>query len=108
MTEISLEELLEKAENVYEAVVVMFKRARQVNDEQKMQIEMEMETLPSTDIKDNEDFDDVEIDREALMREHKKYPKPSRVAIEEMKQGLIGYKYIEPDEEEETGAVETG
>ena len=74
MTDISVEDLLKRSDNIYEAVVAMFKRARQINDEQKQQIEMEMETTPVIDNRENEEFDDVEIDRDALMREHKKYP----------------------------------
>ena len=95
MADIPLEDLLDKAENVYEAVVTMCKRARQVTDEQKQLIEMEMESVPIVENRENEDFDDVEIDREALMRDHKKYPKPSRVVMEEMAKGEIEYRYID-------------
>lgn len=102
MTDISVEDLLKRSDNIYEAVVAMFKRARQINDEQKQQIEMEMETAPVLDNRENEEFDDVEIDRDALMREHKKYPKPSRLAIEEMAEGKIDFRIIDPDEEEKT------
>lgn len=99
MTDIPLEDILDKADNVYEAVVTMCKRARQVTDEQKHLIEMEMESVPVIDNRENEDFDDVEIDREALMREHKKYPKPSRVVMEEMIKGEIEYHYDDDTDE---------
>ena len=102
MMDISIEALMGKTGNVYEAVAIMFKRARQITSEQKMQIEMEMDTPSMPENRENEDFDDVEIDREALMREHKKYPKPTRVAIEEMLEGKIEYEYAEPSDEEET------
>jgi len=99
--ELSLEDLLKKTESVYEAVAIMFRRARQITDEQKLQIEMEMDTPSIPENKESEDFDDVEIDREALQREHKKYPKPTRVAMEEMIRGKIQHKYIDSSEEEE-------
>ena len=95
---------MEKEDNIYETVTVMARRARQVNDEQKRQIEIEMEISPSVENKDNEDFDEVEIDREALMRDYKIYPKPTRVAIEQMHDGKVDYRYI--DEDDETEAVE--
>lgn len=83
-------------------VAVMARRARQVNDEQKRQIEMEMDIPQSAENKDNEDFDEVEIDREALMRDYKIYPKPTQVAIEETRGGKVEYRYIDEDEPEET------
>ncbi len=101
MMDISIEELAKKTGNIYESVAVMFKRARQITDEQKMQIEMEMDVPPPAENRDNEDFDEVEIDREALMREHTKYPKPTRVAIDEMMNDKISFQYIKPNEGEQ-------
>ena len=101
MVDISLEDLVEKTDSVYEAVAILFLRARQITDEQKLMIETEMEVPSTVENRDNEDFDDVEIDREALQREHKKYPKPTRAAIEEMVQGKIKHRYIGTPEEEE-------
>ena len=101
MTEISMEDLLKENRNIYEIVVAVSRRARQINDEQRLQIEMEMDVTPVVENRDNEDFDEVEIDREALMREHRKYPKPSRIAIEEMMGEKIQYSIDVPSEEEE-------
>lgn len=100
MIDLSIEELANKTGNIYESVAILFRRARQITDEQKMQIEMEMDVPPPTENRDNEDFDDVEIDREALMREHKKYPKPTQVAIEEMIEDKINFEYVDPTEGE--------
>jgi len=99
--EISLEDLLKRASSLYEAVVVMSKRARQVNDEQKLRIMMSIGEAPVPETKEGEDFGDIEIDKDALMREHEKYPKPTRVALEEMVNGMLEYRYDFPEEEEE-------
>ena len=99
MSDVSIMDLKKKTNNIYETVVVMCKRARQINDEQKLQIEMEREIVPGVENRENEDFDEVEIDREALLKEHKKYPKPSEVAIEEMLEEKIEYRFIDPEEE---------
>jgi DNA-directed RNA polymerase omega subunit len=101
MATLSMEDLLEKAENIYEVVVIMTRRARQINDEQKLLIDMEKEVSPQTENRDNDDFDEVEIDREALMREHKKYPKPTRLAIEEMVKKRIKHEYSSSENEKE-------
>ena len=97
MEKISIEKLLEETNNIYESVVIMFKRARQINNEQKLEIDMNMDTPTVLDNKENEDFDDVEIDREALLREYKKFPKPSRVAIQEMAENRLTFNYKETE-----------
>jgi len=99
MSQPSLEELTAHAANVYEAVVMMSKRARQINDEQKIILDMEKDVDSVADVKDNEDFDDVEIDREALMREHIKLPKPTRLAMQEVIEEKLNYRYDEPEDE---------
>jgi len=101
MIDISIEELRQRVSNIYEGVAVLFKRARQITDEQKLQREMEAETAQDFEINDNEEYDDVEIDREALQKEYKKYPKPTTQAIEEMLEDKIKFKYINPEENEE-------
>lgn len=101
MTNLSLEDLLKTTNNIYEAVAIMTKRARQINDEQKIKYEIERDTSPILENRENEDFEDVEIDRDALMREYEKIPKPTKLAIEEMFRGSIHYEYKSPEEEKE-------
>lgn len=101
MSKVSLDDLLKDNQNIYEAVVVMSKRARQVNDDQKMLIDKDRDVQPQVEMRDTEEFDDVEIDREALMREYTKYPKPSRVAMVEMAQDIIHWEYPEAEESKE-------
>lgn len=97
MDKVSLEDLLSQTDNLYEAVVVMSRRARQVNDEQKSQIDKEREHVAVTDSRESEDYDDVEIDREALTREYTKYPKPTFLSMAEMKKKDIHWEYPEED-----------
>jgi len=70
MAKVSVEDLLKESTNIYEAVAIIAKRSRQINDIQKRQIDSERESMPVVDIRDSEDFEDVEIDREALNREY--------------------------------------
>jgi DNA-directed RNA polymerase omega subunit len=100
MTEFSIEELSKKTDNIYESVVVMCKRARQIINEQKLQIDMEKDHVNGNDNLESEDFEDVEIDREALMKEHKKYPKPSKLAIKEMVKGKTQFEYKSSEEKD--------
>ncbi len=102
MTDLCREDLEKKASSIYEAVVVLFKRARQITDEQKQQIDLEIGPTQINDNRENEDYDDVEIDKEALRREYKKFPKPTRAALDEMAQDKIHYEYINKEPEGES------
>ncbi|MBN1895503.1 DNA-directed RNA polymerase subunit omega [bacterium] len=95
---LSLENLIDHTGNIYEAVCIMAKRARQVNDAQKQVIDQDREYVPVVENREGEDFEEIEIDHEALLRDYKKYPKPTRVAIEEMAEKKVHYKY-KTDEE---------
>lgn len=94
----SYEELIRKTGSIYEAVCIMSQRARQVNDEQKRLIDSEKEYTPVVDVRESEDFDDVEIDREALNRERVKLPKPTTVALDDLVEDQLAFRYIEPEE----------
>lgn len=105
MSEIPMDQILLHSDNIYESVVAIFKRARQVTNEQKREIENEIGFSGPVDNRESEDFDEVEIDREALMREYKKYPKPSQVAIMEMGRGDIAFRYKDTETREETDSA---
>jgi len=101
MSNVSLDDLMQDNRNIYESVVVMSRRARQVNDDQKMLIDRDRDVQPQNDMRDTEEFEDVEIDREALMREYIKYPKPSKVAMTEMVEDKIHWEYPAEEEDQE-------
>ncbi|HHS13714.1 MAG TPA: DNA-directed RNA polymerase subunit omega [bacterium] len=106
MSEILLDRILQHSNNIYESVVAIFKRARQITNEQKQEIENEIGVSAPVDNRESEDFDEVEIDREALMREYKKYPKPSQVAIIEMAKGDLEFRYKDTDSQENSDSTE--
>ena len=88
---IPLEELEKYSENIYEAIVVIGKRARQINMEQKRKIE---EETGIDDAMDNYDDEDEEIDRDALEQEKViKFPKPIQLAIQEYLDGKLKFDY---------------
>jgi len=99
MNDLPLEQMMEQTHNLYATVTVVARRARQVTDQQKMVIDSERTVVPVPENKESEDFDEVEIDREALLREHTKLPKPTRVAIEEMMSKKISWEFTSPESE---------
>ena len=90
---VSLRKMEEKTKNIYEAVVVMSKRARQINqeryEEQVMEIseELELDVLDeSPDIKP-EDYEEKE--------------KVTTIAVDEFLEGEVNWRVLEDPEEDQ-------
>ena len=96
---IPLSELEKLSGNLYEAIIVIAKRARQINEEQKSLIDIETEMDDSVD---DYDYEEEEMEeQEEVMRKVIKLPKPTEIAIQEMLTGKIKWDYgIEQDIEE--------
>lgn len=78
--------------NVYEAVIVAAKRSRQVNDEQKMEFNALLSTVPqSTTEEDGEDIQNPAQLKIALELENRE--KPQIQAIKELLDGKVEYEY---------------
>jgi DNA-directed RNA polymerase subunit K/omega len=86
----------EKCENLYESIVVMAKRARQINEEERAKQALEM----NTDLLSEEEdiLEDSEKIRQAFEFSKEIKIKPTRVALQEMAEGQIGYEYLEEKE----------
>ncbi len=96
---LEIKEVEAKAANVYEAIVVMSKRARQINEETKVEFHHRIEnlvTLP-TDA-DDEDEQISNPDQLKVSLEFEKRPKPTDEAIEELMNNQLEYRYKEADE----------
>jgi DNA-directed RNA polymerase omega subunit len=90
MTEtLPLEQLEEKVDSLYEAIVIIAKRARQINELQKQLIDRETEANVEDD-----DLDDIVIDGDYLDRQYLKLPKPTTLALQEMLDGKLNFEYI--------------
>ena len=91
---ISISEIEAKADNVYESVIVIAKRARQINDEQKQLLMSEQDEY-------DEDYDAIDEEREIIPDEINflKLPKPSTIALQEFMEGKLEYYHrkAEPD-----------
>ena len=90
---VSLRKMEEKTKNIYEAVVVMSKRARQINqeryEEQVMELseELELDVLDeSPDIKP-EDYEEKE--------------KVTTIAVNEFLEGEVNWRVLEDTEEDQ-------
>ena len=87
---IPLEELEKYADNVYEAIIMMAKRARQINDQQKKLMEKHVEQYLS-----DENLDEDGINQDLVDHQYLKLPKPSTIAMDEMLAGKLVKEYPE-------------
>ncbi len=89
---IDLREIDKRASNVYEAIIVSSKRARQINDENKIEFNAMLNTIPeSTSDDETEDITNPAQLKMALELEKKN--KPHLQALDELLQGKIEFEY---------------
>lgn len=96
---IAMYEFLEQAGNIYEAIIVAAKRARQIHDDMKIELSQQLETIKALNATP-EPEDDSEItianpDQLKISLEFEKRPKPTEIAIIEVKEKKVPYRYKE-------------
>lgn len=104
---LDLKKIQELAGNTYEAIVIMAKRARQINDERKIMFNKRLEEMkalkaqqqgtPSEDegirLVDEEQVLKVPVEQLKIAEEFDQMPKPVDVAIEEYLNEKIVWNY---------------
>ena len=96
---LDIDRLSAQAENVYEAIVVLLKRARQINEEMKIEFNQRIEMLQSRIFEPEEESDQPQTNPDQILiaQEFEKRPKPTETAIHEFLDGTISYRYKEED-----------
>ncbi len=89
-----LKELEKYTSNIYEAIIVLAKRARQINDEQK-------QTLVNEADEEFEEFDEDEGEIEVVKTDYVPLPKPTTLALNELLAGRIKFEYREQEQDDE-------
>jgi DNA-directed RNA polymerase subunit K/omega len=104
---IELKTLLTKAKNIYEAIAVMSKRARQVNEEVKIEFNQRLETI-QTKVTENPEETEIEAnpDQLKISYEFERRPKPTDVSMKELLGDKVAFRYKE-EEPEKTEQEET-
>ncbi|NOY58880.1 MAG: DNA-directed RNA polymerase subunit omega [Calditrichaeota bacterium] len=87
-----IDELEKRADNIYEAIVMISQRARQINDMQKKMLEEQVEAAA------DEDEIDGDIDMDRVDRQYLKLPKPTTIALQEMMEGKLSKEYLGKDD----------
>lgn len=85
-----------KTSNVYEAIIVAAKKARQINDERKIEFKALSETVPqSPSDDDSEDFNNPQQQSVSLAFE--KRPKPHEEGLMQLIEGKLEFYYKEKE-----------
>ncbi len=93
---IDLEVFLSKAKNVHEAIVATSKRARQVNEETKIEFNQRVEMFaPKLEVEGEEV--EVNPDQLKVSLEFEKRPKATDVALDELMQSKLEWRYKEKE-----------
>jgi len=94
---VDIEELTSKAKNVHEAIVAMSKRARQINEETKIEFNQRIEMFAPKTESENEE-NEVNPDQLKVSLEFEKRPKPTDIALDELLRSRLQWRYKEPEE----------
>lgn len=89
---VDLREIDKRASNVYEAIIVSPKKARQINDENKIEFNAMLNTIPET-TSDDETEDITNPAQLKMALEMEKKNKPHLQALDELLQGKIEFEY---------------
>jgi DNA-directed RNA polymerase subunit K/omega len=87
---VDLKQATGDATSIYEAIVIMSRRARQINDELKDHLHRRLETVAS---QTDDDAEITNYDQLEISREFDRFPKPTFLALDEMLDGEIEFRY---------------
>ncbi|MDH7516176.1 MAG: DNA-directed RNA polymerase subunit omega [Bacteroidota bacterium] len=90
---LELKELDKHTTNIYEAIVILSKRARQINEEMKIRLNQELEMFTSRIDTDEE----IETNPEQMQISiaFEKMPKPTQQAVEDLLNNRLRHEYKE-------------
>ena len=96
---IDIEQMSNSAENIYEAIVVLLKRARQINEEMKIEFNQRIEMLQSRIFEPEDESDQPQTNPDQILvaQEFERRPKPTETAIHELLEKKITFRYKEDE-----------
>ncbi len=88
-----------KADNIYEAIVGMSERARQINEELKIEFNQRVEMLPPKSIEEETEPDQpvANPDQILIARDFEMRPKPTEMALEDVMTDKLTFRYKESE-----------
>ena len=93
---IDLEFFNQQGKNVHECIVAASKRARQINEDLKIEFNQRIEMFAIKTESESEE-NDVNPDQLKVSLEFEKRPKPTDVALDELMHDVLRWRYKEPE-----------
>ena len=90
---IEIKKLDNYSTNIYEAIVIMSRRARQINEEVKIALNQELENFAPR--ADSEEEIEINPEQMRISIEFEKMAKPTQRAIGDMLDGSLTFRYRE-------------
>ena len=94
---IDLEFFNQQGKNVHECIVAASKRARQINEDLKIEFNQRVEMFAIKTESETEE-NDINPDQLKVSLEFEKRPKPTDVALDELMRDDLRWEYKEPEE----------
>jgi DNA-directed RNA polymerase subunit K/omega len=95
----NIELLAGKADNIYEAIVILSKRARQINEELKIEFNQRVEILQAKQIDPEEEADQPQTNPDQILiaKEFEHRSKPTETALQEVLDDRLAFRYKEDE-----------
>jgi len=94
---IDLEKFIESTHNIHEAVVVASKRARQVNEDMRIEFNQRVEMVSVKTESEAAEETEINPDQLKVSVEFEKRPKPTDLALDELMNSNLKWRYKEPE-----------
>lgn len=82
-----------KKGSIYQSIVALGFRSRQINDDIKMELDARLADVIPTDETEGANFDQI-----AISKEFDKYPKPTFLAMKELSDTKLTFNFIAPED----------
>lgn len=92
---IDLKILYDSTENLYEAAMIVAKRARVLNERYGDMIKREL-----GEIENEEDFEEEKVEKEDIIDKFDSIPKPCKTALSELIEGKLEFEIVKKEEKE--------
>jgi|GEM_PF-339363 len=97
ITPVNLEMMARKGDSLYQAVAIMARRARQINDEIKTEYQARISTLVPVELDEDEEYEAPNFDQLKISLEIDKLGKPTLEALDEFTHDKLEFRFRETE-----------
>ena len=95
---VDLEKFIDTTKNIHEAIVVASRRARQINEDVKIEFNQRVELVSTKVEPEATEENEINPDQLKVSIEFERRPKPTDLALNELMDREINWRYKEPEQ----------